>query len=1182
MSNFHRYMYERVVPLAVALLMFSSCTSERPNPGSTPISQQAPAFNGFIYGGNIHRTGVYDGGSGPKFGDRLWKYKAEYGLDSQVIIAEGLAFMNVLNYGLHAIDIKTGEVRYTLDSYRHLPTVADGVLYYGGKDGEGLHAMDLATRKDNWVFKEGGGAGPSPVIHNGVVYFGGGTDSTPAGGGKGYLFAVDVKTGKEKWRFEGGSVSAPALGDGIIYFLGGETIWRADVGDFHGLLYAVDLETGKEVWHVEPHSAQDQSGSFGDPVYYDGLVYSATSYNAYLGPGHLYAFDAKTGKEIWNKTTDDELWDPSTPVAYNGSIYLAASAPRYPPGQQEESPLYVFDAKTGAAKWTFRARDYIGRPAISNGILYLTSSMDVGNRGALYSIDPETGKQLDKVEFEDALGSSPVISDGVIYVQGGSYEPVLEDVLIAISTLPSDGAHAATATPELAAVANGGIYKGNLQRTGHYGTSGVPTLAGERWAFKTGGSINSSPVEVDGVVYAGSDDGNLYALNADSGRLRWKYNAGGGISSSPTISDGRVIFGSDSGDIYGLDAVTGVELWKFKTGSGVVASPSVANGMVLCGSKDGYMYALNIAKGQKLWVHKAEGPISTSVALAGETAFYGDAEGYLYSVDAKTGSVRWKYEGESAVVSTPAVVGGVVYFGNQSGRLIALNAVNGTEKWGFKLGTGGDSSRSPSVTGSPAISGGSIYLGGEDGILYAVSATSGQQIWQFRTGGVIRSAPSVAGNLIYIGSEDGNLYAIDTATGKEQWRFAVGSMIATSPAIGNGAIYFGSENSSIHALQSSAMALQPTQTASPGEVSSISTAPELKRPTPSTRQQDVAMTQGGPQHTGVYLGAPLEKPKGTLWKFNAGQDVDAQPVVAGGVVYFSTGIGRLFAVDAQTGVEKWSVHTGSAEYLSPAVSGGIVYFGSDNGTFYAYDAQTGKEKWHSAGVSPDSAPTVSNGTVFFGSNDGHVYALDAGTGTQKWKFQTGDSVDSTPSVADGVVYVGGRSNTVYAIDAAIGKLLWKFHTSNFVHCSPAVADGIVYFGNWSGELYAVDAKTGKQVWQFDADGSVYEDIGVSDGMVYFGTNNATLYAVDSKTGAQKWSFSKEGESNYTGEFKAPAIIDGLVYATSNFGGIFALDAKTGQVKWQYEEGFMLTTPYVADGVLYIGDHGSPGHIYAIK
>ena len=57
-----------------------------------------------------------------------------------------------------------------------------------------------------------------------------------------------------------------------------------------------------------------------------------------------------------------------------------------------------------------------------------------------------------------------------------------------------------------------------------------------RWTFKTGGAIRSSPTVVDSVVYVGSDDGNLYALDAVTGETKWSYQTGGEVHSSPTVS----------------------------------------------------------------------------------------------------------------------------------------------------------------------------------------------------------------------------------------------------------------------------------------------------------------------------------------------------------------------------------------------------------------------------------------------------------------------------------------------------------------------------------------------------------------------------------------------------------------------------------------------------------------------
>ena len=65
--------------------------------------------------------------------------------------------------------------------------------------------------------------------------------------------------------------------------------------------------------------------------------------------------------------------------------------------------------------------------------------------------------------------------------------------------------------------------------------------------------MESSPAVVAGVVYVGSGDSYVYALDADSGELRWRYSTGNGVFSSPAVVDGVVYVGSDDGYVYALD-----------------------------------------------------------------------------------------------------------------------------------------------------------------------------------------------------------------------------------------------------------------------------------------------------------------------------------------------------------------------------------------------------------------------------------------------------------------------------------------------------------------------------------------------------------------------------------------------------------------------------------------------------
>ncbi len=74
------------------------------------------------------------------------------------------------------------------------------------------------------------------------------------------------------------------------------------------------------------------------------------------------------------------------------------------------------------------------------------------------------------------------------------------------------------------------------------------------------------PAVVNGVGYVGSEDHNIYALNAANGAQLWNYTSGGGIDSSPAVANGIVYVGSFDHNVYALNAATGVQIWNYTTG----------------------------------------------------------------------------------------------------------------------------------------------------------------------------------------------------------------------------------------------------------------------------------------------------------------------------------------------------------------------------------------------------------------------------------------------------------------------------------------------------------------------------------------------------------------------------------------------------------------------------------------
>ena len=388
--------------------------------------------------------------------------------------------------------------------------------------------------------------------------------------------------------------------------------------------------------------------------------------------------------------------------------------------------------------------------------------------------------------------------------------------------------------------------------------------------------------------------------------------------------------------------------------------------------------------------------------------------------------------------------------------------------------------------------------------------------WAFKAGGPIVTSPAIAAGVVYIAAMDGHLYAIDQETGKEKWNFKSRMPVASSPAVVGDTLYFVSSAGSLAALD--------LKTGQPKWVYAVE----------YERKFEARNLHGYPSAAQTIPDA---------WDL-----FTSSPAVANGKVYFGSGDGNVYAVDAQTGLLQWKFPTRDVVHSSPAVVNNIVYIGSWDSYLYAIDADTGQEKWsfksgedntiHNQ-VGFQSSPTVVDGTVYVGCRDAHVYALDASTGRKKWDYPTSKSwVIGTPAVRDGLVYVGtSDSSRFMALDAKTGRLRFNFKAGGYMFSSAALAGDLAYVGDHNGRLYAIDAKTGKSAWEFqtdaakkdpmkllNADGSLnqeafsptfgdFEDmyidiyrfmsIGailsspvVDKGVVYFGSMDGNLYALN--------------------------------------------------------------------------------------
>lgn len=297
----------------------------------------------------------------------------------------------------------------------------------------------------------------------------------------------------------------------------------------------------------------------------------------------------------------------------------------------------------------------------------------------------------------------PVVAHGRLYVanQGGRFMALDADTGKRVWLRNVDRCAAAGGT-----VQGNTIYQGFLRRhpcvRGDRGNANGILLAvdadtgRERWRFETG-AIESSPALVDGVLYFGTWDQKVIALDIRTRKALWTFRTDGEVHAAPAVARGTVFIGTTGGTLYAIDARTGRLRWQRDDGREFFyAGPSVAYGRVYIPNTDGTLYAYGARTGNLLWARTLGTYIYTSPAIADERVFVGTYDGRFFAVSAATGDPLWSFTAAAAIHGAPVVMNGLVYFGTCPGcatseaqRFVkpgdrmsyALNAGNGREVW---------------------------------------------------------------------------------------------------------------------------------------------------------------------------------------------------------------------------------------------------------------------------------------------------------------------------------------------------------------------------------------------------------------------------------------------------------------------------------------------------------------------
>jgi len=312
------------------------------------------------------------------------------------------------------------------------------------------------------------------------------------------------------------------------------------------------------------------------------------------------------------------------------------------------------------------------------------------------------------------------------------------------------------------------------------------------WSFACEEEVRSSPVVQGNMVFIGSYDSNLYALDAKSGEFVWKAATNGGVAGTPCIVEQLVVVGSEDSSVYAFNQANGQQIWSFRTGGPVRSSPRYHTPLLFFGSDDYHIYCVEARTGRQIWKTRTWKPVRSSPAIYNGKVFIGSDDSQIYALDGSNGSVVWKCRVQDEVRSSPVVQDNMVFVGSMDNHLHCIDAQTGWLLWKFKT--------EGFVSSSPVVHNGKVYVGSVDGMMYCLEAKNKKLVWKFNSGSQITSSPRVVEGLVYFGANDRNVYALEADTGKPRWYYPTEGALPSTPAVANGIVYIGSIDYHVYAL----------------------------------------------------------------------------------------------------------------------------------------------------------------------------------------------------------------------------------------------------------------------------------------------------------------------------------------------------------------------------------------------
>ncbi len=340
---------------------------------------------------------------------------------------------------------------------------------------------------------------------------------------------------------------------------------------------------------------------------------------------------------------------------------------------------------------------------------------------------------------------------------------------------------------------NWSSFRGSPARTGVTADNLRPPLK-QVWSLQMQGAVDGSPIIHNGIIYVGSRDHHLYALDGQSRRERWRYDAGAPLRSTPTLHGDTLFFGDDDGTMHAVQNLGGTARWRVPLRGKIFASAGAGAGLIISATQAGRVVALNPTSGETIWEHFDGSPFYASPALLNNLVIVANGSGQVKGLDIASGKPQWAFQASNQIRATPACQDGLALIAAMDGSVALLDMHTGERLWQRSLGV--------PISASPILTRERVFAAGQEGVVFALSRADGNRLWTAKTSGQIAASPILCGTALLVIDSEGAVLLIDADTGKITSQLSLGAPVFASPAVSGGWCVVGTRQGSICLLES--------------------------------------------------------------------------------------------------------------------------------------------------------------------------------------------------------------------------------------------------------------------------------------------------------------------------------------------------------------------------------------------